>query len=113
MVRNQLRHGGIMDDWTEVSKSVNMLAKKHLNAPVCKDPKLSIAGAKTSWQPPPLGCLKMNFDSNFKDGEVVFARVTRNHEGNMLSIWVCQDSSMNEMQQRSSCTSVPKAAQGL
>ncbi|KAI5677582.1 hypothetical protein M9H77_08532 [Catharanthus roseus] len=72
------------------------LYRKVLECPSPSDPNFTNAAAKASWKSPPIGWLKMNFDSTFKDGEAATTCVTRDHEGTIILIWISQDPSNSE-----------------
>ena len=87
MTRNKARLEGIKTSLKKVARQVNKSYEEHKNAwrnQSTKPPKDS------SWTPPPLNWIKLNFDTAIREDKSSVAVVARDQRGNLLAAWTKQ-----------------------
>lgn len=91
MIRNALWQGQPTPDWNLVSHSINSSYIKYWTASKVRAREAkSLLNSKEilSWEPPPPGDYKNNFDASFRDGHATIGCVLHNSHGMILKAWV-------------------------
>ena len=87
MTMNKARLEGIKTSPEMVARQVNKTYEEHKNAwrnQSTKSPKDS------SWTPPPLNWIKLNFDAAIREGKASMALVARDQRGKLIGAWTEQ-----------------------
>lgn len=96
--RNQIWKGSKNQNWTEVSKLVNLATSKYWRATqqLRLDRKLNNpSSSQLCWKPPMPGMMKFNFDVAYKEGSTVAGVIMRNDNGTILGAWTSSSETPN------------------
>lgn len=87
LIRNKVRMGSQVPDWTTVSNTLNQLLHQYWLA--AKTTNLTRPGQLTPpcWNSPLLGELKFNVDAAFSYFNAVSGIIVKNHYGHIVRVW--------------------------
>lgn len=87
MIRNRVRLGGLLPNWSDVSQLVNKTLTRYWQAVEGRRAHRKHLPVTHHWRPPRLGEFKSNTDVAFSNLHAVSGMILRDHSGTVVGAW--------------------------